>query len=56
MKQTLEEYIKSRITYLLGETEELEERIQSNQRQIKEDKKEIKSMGEEIQYLQNLKL
>ena len=56
MKQTYEQSQASRLTELLETTEKLEKRILKNQLQIEEDKKELKSMGEEIQYLQNLKL
>ena len=54
-EQGVLDYIDQRLEFLLNETEEVEENIQSSLRRIEEEKKILKEYNKEIQYLNKLK-
>jgi len=54
-EQGVLDYIDQRLKFLLNETEEIEENIQSDLRRIEEEKKFLKEYNKEIQYLNKLK-
>ena len=54
-EQGVLDYIDQRMKFLLNETEEVEENIQSSLRKIEEEKKFLKEYNKEIQYLIKLK-
>ena len=54
-EQGVLDYIDKRLEFLLNETEEIEENIQSALIRIEEEKKFLKEYNKEIQYLIKLK-
>ena len=56
MKETYEQRQARRLTELLETTEKLEKRILRNQLQIEEDKEQLRLLGKEINFMQNLEI